>query len=115
MNLRYLPLILVLAVGEVSADNSTLDAAIGGAIGGAAGAAIGNELGGRNGAIVGGALGASVGTAVTTDNGSRHGTPQRNQHYGVQPGNPQYQYNNYRRNGDPGYHCPPGQAKKGRC
>jgi len=115
MNLRYLPLILILAAVEVSADNSTLDAAIGGAIGGAAGAAIGNELGGRNGAIVGGALGASAGTAVTTDQRSRHGTPPRDQYYGSQPRNPRYEYNSYPHNGNPGYHCPPGQAKKGRC
>ena len=102
MNLKYLPFIFVLTVAEVSADNSVLDAAIGGAIVGGAGAAIRNELGGRNGAIVGGALGASVGTAVTTNQGSRHGIPVRDQYYGGKPRNP-------------GYHCPPGQAKKGRC
>ena len=41
MNLRYFLLALSLAAVEVSADNSTLDAAIG------------NEFGGRDGAIIG--------------------------------------------------------------
>ena len=54
MNIRYLLLVVTLMVVEANADNSTLDAAIGGGIGGAAGAAIGNEVGGRDGAIVGG-------------------------------------------------------------
>jgi len=101
MNLNYFPLILVLAAVEVSAGNATLDAAIGGT----AGAAIGNELGGRNSAIVGGALGATIGTTVTTDQGSRYVAPQIN---------PRDEYS-YPRDGNPGYHCPPGQEKKGRC
>ena len=111
MNLKYFSLILILVAMEVNAGNSTLDAAVGGALGGAAGAALGNELGGRSGAIVGGALGASVGTAITTDQDHRHSAPVGSQ------------YNNYPRNAypvypgnvNPGYHCPPGQAKKGRC
>ncbi len=103
MNLKYFSLMLILVAVDVNADNSKLDAAIGGAIGGGAGAVIGNELGGRTGAIAGGALGAAIGTSVTTTQGGLHATPQRN---------PRYEY---RRDGNPGYNCPPGQAKKGRC
>jgi phage tail tape-measure protein len=105
MNLRYFLLVLSLVAVEVNAGNSTLDAAIGGGIGGAAGAAIGNEVGGRDGAIVGGALGAAVGTAVNTDRDSRRAAP---------PVEPRYEYSSPR-GGHPSQHCPPGQAKKGRC
>ena len=104
MNLKYFLLALSLVAIEVNADNSTLDAAIGGAIGGAAGAAIGNELGGRDGAIVGGALGAAAGTAVNTNHGPRYVAPPR----------VHYEYNPYPQKRH-GHHCPPGQAKKGRC
>ena len=107
MNLKYLLFALMLVTVEVSADNSTLDAAIGGGIGGAAGAAIGNELGGRDGAIIGGSLGAAIGTAVSINQGSRYVAPYRESHYNYSgPRN---------RNGHLSYHCPPGQAKKGRC
>jgi hypothetical protein len=106
MNLKYFLLILSLVAIEVNADNSTLNAAIGGAIGGAAGAAIGNELGGRDGAIMGGALGAAVGTAVNTGQESRHAAPPPRVHY---------EYNSYPQKRRRGHHCPPGQAKKGRC
>lgn len=93
----------LLLTGAASAGSSTLDAAIGGGIGGAAGAAIGNELGGREGAIVGGALGAAVGTAVNTDPEPRH-APHPPRYEAPPPSG-----------GHPGYFCPPGQAKKGRC
>ena len=63
MNVKRVAFALALVAIGAHADNSTLDAAIGGGLGGAAGAAIGNEVGGRNGAIVGGALGGAVGTA----------------------------------------------------
>lgn len=89
----------------VLADSSTLDAAIGGGLGGAAGAAIGNELGGREGAIVGGAIGGAAGAAVATDPGGqakRHEASTRTEYH-------------RRPTGHPYYHCPPGQAKKGRC
>jgi len=93
-----------------AAGNSTWDAAVGGGLGGAAGAAIGNEIGGRDGAILGSALGAAAGTAITTDNGSDHGKqPPRSATYGSQR-----MYNSHPV-GHPRYHCPPGQAKKGRC
>ena len=105
MKLQYLVFALSLVAVQVNADSSTLDAAIGGGIGGAAGAAIGNEVGGRDGAIIGGALGAAVGVAVTTDEGSHNTAPPVETHY---------EYSRPRR-GHPGKHCPPGQAKKGRC
>lgn len=88
----------------VLADSSTLDAAIGGGIGGAAGAAIGNELGGREGAILGGALGGAAGAAVATDPDVR-----------VRPAPPTRHEYHRGPTGHPYYHCPPGQAKKGRC
>ena len=55
MKILYIIFGLAITTASVNADNSTLDAAIGGGFGGAAGAAIGNEVGGREGAIVGGA------------------------------------------------------------
>ncbi|RRS36086.1 MAG: hypothetical protein OI74_00150 [Gammaproteobacteria bacterium (ex Lamellibrachia satsuma)] len=107
MKLRHLFFITAFLAIEVNADSSTLEAAIGGAIGGATGAAIGNEIGGRDGAILGGALGAAVGTAINTDKDPRYSPPP----------SPQVRYeSNPPRGGDPrGYHCPPGQRKKGRC
>ncbi len=96
----------VLGASAAFAENSTLDAAIGGGIGGAAGAAIGNELGGRDGAVIGGAAGAALGVAVNTDEERRHehsAHPPRYE-YSAPAGNlPRYRF------------CPPGQAKKGRC
>ncbi len=106
MNIHYLFLVLALVIFEVSADSSTLDAAIGGGIGGAAGAAIGNEVGGRDGAIIGGALGGAIGTAVNTDDESHYTSPHRKTYYG--DSYPQYKHPGSR-------FCPPGQAKKGRC
>lgn len=105
MNIRYLVLVSALIAIEVNADNSTLDAAIGGGIGGAAGAAIGNEIGGSDGAIIGGALGGAVGAAVTTDEKSQDSNSYRKVNYRSTP-----------RHEHSGSHfCPPGQAKKGRC
>lgn len=89
-----------------TADNSTLDAAIGGGIGGATGAALGNEIGGRDGAIIGGALGAAVGTAVNTDDEHSHSSS---------PPKVRYEYAPSGGNHPKQYHCPPGQRKKGRC
>lgn len=96
MKIKYLVLAMALFTIEANAD-STLDAAIGGGLGGAAGAVIGNEVGGRDGAIIGGAIGGAVGVAVNTD---QHSSPKR---LSVETSRPH------------GYHCPPGQAKKGRC
>ena len=85
------------------ADNKTLEAAVGAGIG----AAIGNEVGGRDGAIIGGAVGAAVGTSGHS--GSNHTTthqPATSVRYEVKD----------KKGGHPSdRHCPPGQAKKGRC
>jgi outer membrane lipoprotein SlyB len=107
MNINYLVLAAALVAVNANADNSTLDAAIGGGLGGAAGAAIGNEVGGRNGAIIGGALGGATGAAVTTDNDSHHSSSNNEEahHYYYHPER-EYPASRF---------CPPGQAKKGRC
>ena len=105
MKIKYCALAVMLIAVEVNADNSTLDAAIGGGIGGAAGAAIGNEIGGRDGAILGGALGGAVGAAVTTD-GHTHQYPPQRVHHEYAPPRRSQPYN---------YHCPPGHRKKGQC
>jgi len=106
MHIRYLVLVFTLMVIEANADNSTLDAAIGGGIGGAAGAAIGNEVGGRDGAIIGGALGGAVGAAVTTDDESQHSSSHKKTYY---------RSDHHRHEHSSSHFCPPGQAKKGRC
>ena len=105
MNIRYFVLSFALTSTPVMADNSTLDAAIGGGLGGAAGAAIGNEIGGRDGAIVGGALVGAVGAAVNTHKSNDHSSSGKTSSYRGEPG---YVYPASR-------FCPPGQAKKGRC
>ena len=105
MKINFLILAIALSAVEAEAD-STLDAAIGGGLGGAAGAAIGNELGGRDGAIIGGALGGAAGAAVSTDKHSGRYYAPRNIHFRRAP---------YRGGHPHGYHCPPGQRKKGRC
>lgn len=110
MKIRYLVLAVTMIAIDVSADNSTLDAAIGGAIGGGAGAAIGNEIGGRDGAIIGGGLGGAVGAAINTDDDSRHETKRKVPSYRYEE--PRY---DYRRRTSGSRFCPPGQAKKGRC
>ncbi|KPK38830.1 MAG: hypothetical protein AMJ69_07390 [Gammaproteobacteria bacterium SG8_47] len=106
MKMRCAMLAVALIAFEASADSSTVDAAIGGGIGGAAGAAIGNEIGGRDGAIVGGAIGGAVGAAVNTNDEPHNSSQSPDVRYEASPpreGHPQ------------GYHCPPGQHKKGRC
>ena len=105
MKMKYLILTIALSALEANAD-STLDAAIGGGLGGAAGAAIGNEVGGRDGAIIGGAIGGAVGAAVSTDEHPDHSHAPKKVHVEYAP---------YRSGHPHGYHCPPGQRKKGRC
>lgn len=107
MHSKCLILILLLFSIEAHADNSTLDAAIGGGIGGATGAAIGNELGGRDGAMIGGSLGAALGAAINTNSVKHHAAPYRARGY-------KKSYLKHKKR-NRGYHCPPGQAKKGRC
>jgi hypothetical protein len=106
MNIKCLAFAFALLAIEASADNSTLDAAIGGGIGGAAGAAIGNEIGGRDGAIIGGALGGGVGAAVATDDDSHHSSSHEQTHHHYYQPAQVYPASGF---------CPPGQAKKGRC
>ena len=100
MNIRYVVLSFSLIYTPVMADNSTLDAAIGGGIGGAAGAAIGNEIGGRDGAIVGGAIGGAVGAAVNTDESNDRRSSRKTSSYRSEPGHV-YPASRF---------CPPGSA-----
>lgn len=84
------------------ADNKVLETAVGAGIG----AAIGNEVGGRDGAIVGGVVGAVVGASVGDDSKPAAPRPAPSMHYEV----------HQERSAHPdAQHCPPGQAKKGRC
>lgn len=87
-----------------TAGDETVEAAIGGAIGGGAGAAIGQEIGGRDGAIIGGAIGGAAGAAIATDGDKSVDSkgPVIVQPVLLPPTHPRR-------------HCPPGQAKKGRC
>jgi outer membrane lipoprotein SlyB len=106
MKIRYILLSFTLTSASAIADNSTLDAAIGGGIGGAAGAAIGNEIGGRDGAIIGGALGGAVGVAVNTDEKPQHSSSHRKTYH--RSDHHQHEHHS-------SHFCPPGQDKKGRC
>jgi hypothetical protein len=108
---RYFFISAILFTAVANADDSTLNAAIGGGLGGAAGAAIGNEVGGRDGAILGGGLGAVIGAAITTDSEHHDSEP----HYVSSPRRHDY----YEPASEPVHRsdtfCPPGQWKKGRC
>lgn len=106
MKINYLAIIPLVFSMSVSADDSTVKAAIGGGVGGAVGAALGNEVGGRDGAVVGGALGGAVGAAVTTDDKSHDKHDRAGRHHDYEP-----HYGDHRAS----RFCPPGQAKKGRC
>ena len=92
----------LLAAPAAWADDQRVKAAIGGGVGGAAGAVIGEELGDRKGAIVGAAVGGAIGAAVATSERAPD-APEVHVHATPAPAHP------------PGRHCPPGQAKKGRC
>lgn len=93
---------LVFASGSWAGDD-TAKAAMGGALGGAAGAAIGEELGDRDGAIIGGAIGGAVGAAIATDDDDSVKVNESVRAAIIVPSD------------HVGQHCPPGQAKKGRC
>lgn len=95
---------LMLCAPIAMAGDDTVDAAVGGAIGGGVGAAIGQEVGGRDGAIIGGAIGGAAGAAIATDG---PGAPESHVPVVVKP--------IVVPSAPPGRHCPPGQAKKGRC
>jgi len=91
-------------------DELTKDAAIGGAIGGALGGAVGAELGGRSGAIVGAGVGGAAGAAIATDGDEDYRHHDDDDYREVHH---HHHYDDGHRG--PGYFCPPGQAKKGRC
>ena len=100
-------LFLVVYAAQVFADDATkVELAVGGGIGGAVGAVVGNELGDRKGAIVGSALGAAIGTPIVTKDKKPKvkSTPRVAVDIAIES-------TDHRR----GRHCPPGQAKKGRC
>ena len=107
MTMRFLTgfFTLILIALPIQADDQSLNAALGGALGGGAGAYIGNELGGRDGAVIGAALGGATGAALLTKGSyddRRRRDRDADRYYRRAPGHP-------------GYFCPPGQAKKGRC
>ncbi len=81
--------------------------AVGAGVGAAVGAVVGDEVGDRKGAIIGSAIGAAVGTAIVTQDGHHHLSDVEvvpvEVEIVVHEGHPK------------GRHCPPGQAKKGRC
>ncbi len=95
-------LLLMLVSGYALADNDKVEAAIGGGVGGAVGAVVGEELGDREGAIIGAAAGAAIGAALATDDDEV--TELREPIVTVV----EIDHPHPR-------HCPPGQAKKGRC
>lgn len=108
-NIRHCLLFTVLVSPMALADEvDRKDAAIGGAIGGALGAVVGAEIGDREGAIVGAGVGAAVGTAVAT----REASKTEDAGYSSQDSVRIVVDTPHR---GIGQHCPPGQAKKGRC
>ena len=101
---RILALVALLSAPTAfAADREIVKTAVAAGVGGAVGAVVGEELGGRKGAIVGAATGAAIGAAVVTDSHHDHHSAER-VIVVTEPG-----HRHYRK------HCPPGQAKKGRC
>lgn len=121
-NFTQLCVLMLLLSGTFSilADESretTKKAAIGGGVGGALGAAIGAELGDRKGAIIGAAVGAAIGATIATEDS---GTAHDSEKVGVKVYTevvviPHVQDDGHHNTRHKGHHCPPGQAKKGRC
>ena len=101
--------IMLMVLAEVSwADDQKTKAAVGGGVGGAVGAIVGEELGDREGAIIGSAVGAAIGTAIATNDSEAIREPSEPSAIKVEV--------DVSANKHPhGRHCPPGQAKKGRC
>ena len=96
---------LFCCTGFAFADDK-VEAAVGGGVGGAVGAVIGEELGDREGAIIGAGVGAAVGVAIATDDQEEPAESAENQVIVVVHDETSHPH---------GRHCPPGQAKKGRC
>lgn len=115
MSKLIIALITTLALSALSApsfaDEQKTKAIIGGGVGGAIGAAVGDELGDRNGAILGSAVGAAIGTAVATADVKPHVDSHRTPVHVEVDVAPTYEQSKHPK----GRHCPPGQAKKGRC
>lgn len=115
--LRLTVLMLLLgSAGSILADDSdsakiTKEAAIGGGVGGALGGAIGAELGDRKGAIIGAAVGAAIGATIATEGGTTGHTANLKLHPEIVVVIPHDEADHHPK----GRHCPPGQAKKGRC
>ena len=111
MSMKYLKILLaislpVLTQASLSGDLA-IESAVGGGIGGAVGGAVGAEVGGRNGAIIGSGVGAAVGTAIATND---------YKHEEHKPPETKVEVNYRSEKQHPHtHHCPPGQAKKGRC
>ncbi len=108
-------MVLLGSTSSILADDSdsekiTKEAAIGGGVGGALGGAIGAELGDRKGAIIGAAVGAAIGATVATE-GSTEGGANTDAKTKVVVVIPHVEADHHPK----GRHCPPGQAKKGRC
>lgn len=106
MQFRYLVFLGLLTIGaNATAGDDKVEAAIGGGVGGAVGAVVGEELGDKRGAIIGAGVGAAVGAAIAVDEDDHDHKPE---------GHGSVEIVTY--GGHPhGRHCPPGQAKKGRC
>ncbi len=122
--LRLSVLMLLLgSAGSILADDSdsakiTKEAAIGGGVGGALGGAIGAELGDRKGAIIGAAVGAAIGATIATEGGSiatEGGTTGHTANLKLHPEIVVVIPHDEADHHPNGRHCPPGQAKKGRC
>lgn len=111
--MKFQPIAIALVVFATSgaswAGDSKLEAAVGGGVGGALGAVIGDELGDRKGAIIGAGVGAAIGAAIATDDG---GADRRHLDSGAVEVRVDTSSGSHHRHGR---HCPPGQAKKGRC
>ena len=104
--MKYLILITTMVIAPLSASaDDKVKTAIGGGVGGAVGAVIGEELGDKEGAIVGAGVGAAIGAALATDEDSGRRNEARRETVVVHVDGPPAH----------GKHCPPGQAKKGRC
>ena len=98
-------LLALLFCAQHAVADDKAEAAVGGAVGGAVGAVIGDEIGDREGAIIGAGVGAAIGAAIATDDGKASERPRESAVVVTVEELPPAH----------GRHCPPGQAKKGRC
>ena len=109
MNIKSIvaALLVLMVSSPAMADDDRVKTAVAAGAGAAVGSVIGDELGDRKGAIIGSAVGAAVGAAVVTDGDDDHHHRSGDGVVVVAPvvstGHPHVR------------HCPPGQAKKGRC